>query len=64
MIMTKEYLGGKINSITYHLDFSYELEKRYKKCIGMMITVTGSMNDFMKKGSLCIMSYQKRNSKS
>lgn len=31
MNMTKEFLGGKSDSITFHLDFPYELEKRYKK---------------------------------
>ncbi len=31
MNMTKEFLGGKIDDIAYTLDFSYELEKRYKK---------------------------------
>lgn len=40
MNMTKEFLGGKIDGIDYSLDFPYELEQRYKKCIGkMMITV-------------------------
>ena len=31
MNMTKEFLDGKIDGMTYNLDFSYELEKRYKK---------------------------------
>ncbi|MBP2663140.1 MAG: hypothetical protein H6Q71_1088 [Firmicutes bacterium] len=31
MNMTKEYLEGKIESFAYNLDFSYELEKRFKK---------------------------------
>jgi len=31
MNMTKEFLDGKIDGVTYSLDFSYELEKRYKK---------------------------------
>jgi len=29
--MTKEYLAGEIDEISYSLDFPYELEKRYKK---------------------------------
>lgn len=29
MNMTKSYLDGKINSISYSLDFPYEIEKRY-----------------------------------
>ena len=28
--MTKSYLAGKIDRITYGLDFSYEVETRYK----------------------------------
>lgn len=28
--MTKSYLDGKIDIITYGLDFPYEVEKRYK----------------------------------
>ena len=28
---TKDFHKGKIDDITYTLDFSYELEKRYKK---------------------------------
>ncbi len=31
--MTKDYLDGKIDSITYGLDFSYEVETRYKKML-------------------------------
>jgi len=31
MVGTKEFLDGKIDSVTYSLNFSYELEKRYKK---------------------------------
>jgi len=31
MNMTKEYLAGEIDEISYSLDFPYELEKRYKK---------------------------------
>lgn len=31
MNMTKEYLDGKIDSITYSLDFPHELDLRYKK---------------------------------
>ena len=31
--MTKDYLDGKIDSITYGLDFPYEVETRYKKMI-------------------------------
>lgn len=30
MNMTKEFLNEKIHEITYNLDFSYELEQRYK----------------------------------
>lgn len=29
--MTNEFLDGKINGVSYNLDFPYELEKRYKK---------------------------------
>jgi hypothetical protein len=40
MNMTKEFLNGKIDGIAYTLDFPYELEQRYKKCIvKTMITV-------------------------
>jgi len=31
MNMTKEYLDGKIDSITYSLDFPHELDQRHKK---------------------------------
>ncbi len=31
MNVTKDYLSGKIDGIAYHLDFPYELDKRYKK---------------------------------
>ena len=31
MNMTKDFLRGEIDNITYTLDFPYELEKRYKK---------------------------------
>lgn len=31
--MTKDYLDGKIDLITYGLDFSYEVETRYNKMI-------------------------------
>nr|WP_312292553.1 hypothetical protein [Clostridium chromiireducens] len=31
MNMTKEFLSGKIDDISYTLDFPYELEQRYKK---------------------------------
>lgn len=34
MNMTKDFLSGKIDDITYTLDFPYELEKRYKKTNG------------------------------
>ena len=37
MNMTKEYLDGKIDGITYSLDFPHELDQRYK--------------DFIKNGS-------------
>jgi len=33
MNMTKSYLDGNMDFIAYSLDFPYELEKRYKKCI-------------------------------
>ena len=33
MNMTKSYLDGNMDSLDYRLDFPYELEKRYKKCI-------------------------------
>lgn len=29
MNMTKDFLDGKIDQITYSLDFPYELEQRY-----------------------------------
>jgi hypothetical protein len=29
--MTKSYLDGKIDIVMYHLDFPYEVERRYKK---------------------------------
>ena len=31
MNMTKEYLDGKIDCVTFSLDFPYHLEKRYNK---------------------------------
>jgi hypothetical protein len=31
--MTKEYLEGKIDPITYYLDFPYEVEIRYKELV-------------------------------
>lgn len=31
--MTKDYLDGKIDNITYGLDFPYEVETRYNKII-------------------------------
>lgn len=31
MNMTKEFLSGKIDDISYTLDFPHELEQRYKK---------------------------------
>lgn len=31
MEMAKEYLDGKIDVVTFTLDFPYELQKRYKK---------------------------------
>lgn len=31
MSMTKEYLDGKIDCVTYSLDFPYVLEQRYQK---------------------------------
>ena len=31
MNMTKKFLSGEIDGISYTLDFPYELEQRYKK---------------------------------
>ena len=31
--MTKDYLDGKIDSLTYGLDFPYEVESRYRKMV-------------------------------
>ncbi|KUO72368.1 MAG: hypothetical protein APF77_05965 [Clostridia bacterium BRH_c25] len=31
MEMTKEFLDGKIDGISYSMDFEYHLEKRYKQ---------------------------------
>ena len=31
MNMTKEFLDGKMDVVSYSLDFPYELDKRYKK---------------------------------
>ena len=31
--MTKSFLGGEIDCISFHLDFSYEVEKRYRKMV-------------------------------
>lgn len=31
--MTKDYLDGKIDSLTYRLDFPHEVETRYKKMV-------------------------------
>jgi hypothetical protein len=31
--MTKLYLNGEIDSITYHLDFPFEVEERYRKMV-------------------------------
>jgi len=31
MEMTKDFLDGKIDGVSYSLDFEYYLEKRYKK---------------------------------
>lgn len=33
MNMTKDYLDGKIDDITYNLDFPYEVEERYRKMV-------------------------------
>ncbi len=33
LLMTKDYLNGKIDSITYGLDFPHEVETRYKKML-------------------------------
>lgn len=33
MGMTKSYLDGQLDSVSYSLDFPYEVEKRYKKLL-------------------------------
>lgn len=33
MTMTKSFLDGEIDDITYWLDFPYEIEKRYRKMV-------------------------------
>lgn len=33
MNMTKSYLGGKIDCITFTLDFPYEIEQRYNRMV-------------------------------
>ena len=33
MNMTKSFLEGEIDSLTYFLDFPYEVEKRYRKMV-------------------------------
>ncbi|QZY57177.1 hypothetical protein [Crassaminicella profunda] len=33
MDMTKAYLDGEMDCITYSLDFPYEVEKRYRKMV-------------------------------
>ena len=33
MDMTKSFLDGEIDSISYWLDFPYEIEKRYRKMV-------------------------------
>ena len=33
MKMTKSYLDGELDSVTYSLDFPYEVETRYKKLL-------------------------------
>ncbi|OLN25277.1 hypothetical protein [Desulfosporosinus metallidurans] len=33
MNMTKSFLDGEIDDITYWLDFPYEIEKRYRKMV-------------------------------
>jgi hypothetical protein len=33
MNMTKSFLDGEIDCITYWLDFPYEIEKRYRKMV-------------------------------
>jgi hypothetical protein len=39
--MTRSYLDGEIDSITYKLDFPYELEARYKKLGSLSNVVVG-----------------------
>jgi hypothetical protein len=33
MDMTKSFLDGEIDCISYYLDFPYEVEKRYRKMV-------------------------------
>lgn len=33
MDMTKSFLDGEINYISFYLDFPYEVEKRYRKMV-------------------------------
>ena len=33
MAMTKAYLDGELDSVSYSLDFPYEVETRYKKLV-------------------------------
>lgn len=33
MNLTKSFLDGEIDSISYSLDFPYEIEKRYRKMV-------------------------------
>ena len=45
MNMTKKYLSGKIDEITYTLDFPYELEKRYNKMNREGIALFNNLSD-------------------
>lgn len=47
MNMTKLYLDGEINSITYSLDFPYEVEKRYKKMLKEDINYAEIIYDYL-----------------
>lgn len=62
MNMTKDFLSGKIDDIEYTLDFPYQLDKIYKKCINNnIIIVSLYMNLFIKKELPFIMNYQMLN---
>ncbi len=38
MNMTKEFLDGKMDGVSYSLDFPYELQKGIRKCIWKTMT--------------------------